>query len=134
MPPGSYTVHVGTSSADTPLEATVDLNVMPPPLRLRLFPRTINLRRTRGLVAAELTVPARYSLLNLNITNVRFEAAPALITAFSSDGSTMVAIFDRSSLTHVAAGQNVVVSLAADTVKDGTPDKLWVTTTATVVK
>jgi beta-glucosidase len=134
MPPGSYTVHVGTSSADTPLEATVDLNVMPPPLRLRLFPRTINLRRTRGLVAAELTVPARYSLLNLNITNVRFEAAPALITAFSSDGSTMVAIFDRSSLTHVAAGQNVVVSLAADTIKDGTPDKLWVTTTATVVK
>ncbi len=134
MPPGSYTVHVGTSAADTPLEATVDLNVMAPPLRLQLFPRTINLRRARGLVTVELTVPARYSLLNLNITNVRFEAAPALITAFSSDGSTMVAIFDRSQLRRLPAGQNVVVSLAADTVKDGTPDELWASTTATVLK
>jgi beta-glucosidase len=133
-PSGSYTVHVGTSSADTPLEATVDLNVVAPHLRLRLFPRTINLRRPRGLVAAELTVPARYSLFNMNITNVRFEGVPALITAFSSDGGTMVAIFDRRQLRHLAAGQNLLVSLAADTVKDGSPDKLWVTTATTVVK
>src|SRR6185312_8395898 len=134
MPQVSYTVHVGTSAADTPLEATVDLNVMAPPLRLQLFPRTINLRRARGLVTVELAVPARYSLLNLNITNVRFEAAPALITAFSSDGSTMVAIFDRSQLRRLPAGPNVVVALAADTVKDGTPDELWASTTATVLK
>jgi beta-glucosidase len=133
-PPGSYTVHVGTSSADTPLEATVDLNVMPPPVRLQLFPGTIDLRSTRGLVTAALTVPTGYSLLDLNITNVRFEGVPALLTAFSSDGSMMVAVFDRSRMTHMAGGEDVIVSLAADTVKDGTPDKLWVTTTTTVVK
>ena len=73
-------------------------------------------------------------MLDLNITNVRFEGVPALITAFSSDGSTLVAIFDRSGLRNLAAGQNEIVSLAADTVKDGTPDKLWVTTTTTVLK
>jgi beta-glucosidase len=131
-PAGSYSVDVGSSSADTPLHGTVNLNIVAPPVRLRLFPRVLNLSGARGLVAAELSVPAPYSLLDLHITNVRFEGVPALITAFSSDGSTMVAIFDRSRLTHVAAGQNVIVSLAADTVKDSTPDRLWVTTTTTV--
>ena len=46
----------------------------------------------------------------------------------------MVATFDGSRLRHLPAGQNVIVSLAADTVKDGTPDKLWASTTATVLK
>ena len=115
-------------------EATVDLNVVAPPVRLQLVPGTINLRGARGRVTAVLSVPAPYSLLDLHITNVRFEGAPALTTAFSSDGRTMVATFDRSHLTRLPAGQNVVVSLAADIVKDGTEDKLWATTTATVLK
>ena len=46
----------------------------------------------------------------------------------------MAAIFDGSRLKQLAAGQNRIVSLAADIVKDGTPDKLWVQTTATVLK
>ena len=121
-PAGSYTVHVGTSSADTPLQATVDLNVVAPPVRLQLVPRTINLRGAPGRVTAVLSVPAPYSLLDLHITNVRFEGVPALTTAFSSDGRAMVATFDGSRLTQLAAGQNVVVSLAANIVKDGTED------------
>jgi beta-glucosidase len=131
-PAGSYSIDVGTSSADTPLHGTVNLNIVAPPARLRLFPRVLNLSGARGLVAAELSVPAPYSLPDLHITNVQFEGVPALATAFSSDGRTMVAIFDRSRLRHLAAGQNVIVSLAADTMKDDTPDRLWVTTTTTV--
>lgn len=46
----------------------------------------------------------------------------------------MVAIFDRSRLTRLAAGENVVVSLAADIIKGGTEDRLWVTTTARVLR
>jgi len=43
------------------------------------------------------------------------------MTAFSSDESTMVAVFDPSRMTHVSGGENVIVSLAADTIKDSTP-------------
>ena len=46
----------------------------------------------------------------------------------------MIATFDGSRVTDLAAGQNVVVSLAANIVKNGTKDTLWVTTTATVLK
>ena len=133
-PAGSYTVHVGTSSVDTPLEEAVDLNIVSPPFRLQLFPRTIDLRGAGPLVATVLSIPAPYSLLDLHITDVRFEGVPALTTAFSSDGRAMIAIFDGSRVTDLAAGQNVVVSLAANIVKDGTKDMLWVTTTAAVLK
>jgi len=131
-PAGNYTIFVGSSSADTPLQATVNLNVVAPPIRLQLFPGTINLRNARRWVVAVLSVPEPYSLLDLHITNVRFEGVPALATAFSSDGGVMVATFDTSQLTRLARGRNVIVSLAANIVKDGTPDLLWVTTTATV--
>ena len=36
-PAGSYTVLVGSSSADTPLQATVDLNVVDPPFVYNWF-------------------------------------------------------------------------------------------------
>jgi beta-glucosidase len=130
-PAGSYTVFVGSSSANTPLQATVDLNVMNPPVRLQLVSGTINLP---GRVMAVLSVPEPFSLLDLHITNVRFEGAPALATVFSSDGRAMVATFDGNRLMQLADGQNVVVSLAADSVKDGIADTLWVTTTATVMR
>jgi hypothetical protein len=134
-PAGNYTVHVGGSSADTPLRATVNLNVEAPPIRLRLDPRTINLRGEPGRVRAVLSVPAPYSLLDLHITNVRFEGVPALATEFSSDGRSMVAGFDSSRLRQLEAGENVTVSLAANiTVGEGSQDTLWVTTTATVLK
>ncbi len=133
-PAGSYTVHVGTSSVDTPLEATVDLNIVTPPVHLQLLQRTIDLRGAGHLVAAVLSIPAPYRLLDLHIRDVRFEGVPALTTAFSPDGRAMVAIFDASRVTDLAAGQNVVVSLAANIVKDGTKDLLWAATTATVLK
>jgi beta-glucosidase len=133
-PAGSYTVLVGSSSANTPLQATVNLNVVAPPVGLQLVTRTINLRGAPGRVTTVLSVPAPYSLLDLHVTNVRFEGVPALATAFSSDGRAMVATFDGSRLTQLAAGQNVTVSLAADIVNDGTEDMLWVTTTATVLR
>jgi hypothetical protein len=81
-----------------------------------------------------LSIAAPYSLSDLHITNVRFEGVPALTTALSSDGRGLVATFDGSRLTDLAAGQNVTVSLAADIVKDGTEDELWAQTTATVLK
>jgi beta-glucosidase len=133
-PEGSYTVLVGGSSADTPLQATVDVNAVAPPVRLQLVPGTIDLRGTPGRVRAVLSVPAPYSLLDLHLTNVRFEGVPALTTAFSSSGRAMVATFDASHLRQLAAGQNVILSLAADTVKDGAKDRLWTTAAAIVLK
>jgi Fibronectin type III-like domain len=133
-PPGSYIVHVGTSSVDTPLEATVNLNVATPSLRLQLVPGTLDLRGAHSRVIAVLSIPSPYSLLDLQITNVRFEGVPALTTAFSSNGRAMIATFDGGRVTDLAGGRNVVVSLASDIVKNGTHDKLRVETTATVLK
>ena len=132
-PAGDYTIHVGTSSADTPLQATVNLNVVAPPVQLQLVPATLNLAEP-GLVVAVLTVPAPYSLSDLQITNVRFEGVPAVATQLFSSGRAMVATFDRTRLRQLVEGDNVVVSLAADIVKRGTEDKLWVTTTARVLR
>ena len=133
-PAGSYTVHVGGSSANTPLQASVNLNVVTPPFTVRLVPGTLDLRSATGRVTAVLSVPAPYSLANLSISNVRFAGAPAVTTALSSDGRAMVATFDRSRMGQLEAGQSVPVSLAADIVKDGTEDTLWVSTTATVLR
>jgi len=132
-PSGSYTVHVGRSSADIPLRTSVNLNVVDLPYRLQLVPGTINLTAP-GRVTAILSIAPPYSLSDLHITNVRFEGVPALTTALSSDGRALVATFDGSRVTDLAAGQNVIVSLAADIVKGGTEDELWAQTTATVLK
>jgi hypothetical protein len=134
MAQGDYTVHVGTSSANTSLQSTVNLNVVAPPIRLRLVPRVLDLRGRSSPVTAELKVRAPYTLSDLKITNVSFEGVPALSTALSSDQRTMVASFDPTRLTQLATGENVVVSLAADIVRNGTPDRLWIATTAQVLK
>lgn len=133
-PAGSYTVQVGTSSADTPLQAAVAVNASAPVFHLQLVPGTIDLRGRPGWVKAVLSVAAPYSLSDLNISNVRFEGAPARTTSISSDGMVMAAVFESSNLTHLAAGENVTVSLAADIGKDGAKDSVWVTTTATVLR
>jgi beta-glucosidase len=134
MAQGDYNVQVGTSSANTPLQATVNLKVVAPPIRLRLVPRVLDLRGRSSPVTAELRVHAPYTLSDLKITNVSLEGIRALSTALSSDQRTMVATFDRTRLSQLAAGENVVVSLAADIVRNGTEDRLWVTTTARVLK
>jgi beta-glucosidase len=131
---GSYTIDVGTSSADTPLETAVNLDITPLPFSLQLVPGTIDLRSAAPRVVVVLSVPAPYNLTDLNITNVSLEDVPAVTTALSSDGRAMIATFDGSRLERIPAGENVIVSLAADIVKDGTPDRLWVTANATVLK
>ncbi len=133
-PAGNYTVHVGGSSADTPLQATVNLDAVAPQLTLRLVPGTIDLRGGPGRVTAVLSIAPPHTLSDLQISNVRFEGAPALTTALSSDGRAIAATFDRSRLKQLAGGQNVTVSLAADIVKNGTKDTLWASTAATVLK
>jgi len=132
-PEGTYTVHVGTSSADTPLQATVNLNVPMLPLSLQLNPETINLSGNPGPITAALSIGAPYNLRDLRITNVRFEGVPALTTTYSSDGRSMTATFDGSRLKHLTPGAKTV-SLAADIEKDGIEDTLWVTTTTSVQK
>jgi len=134
MAQGAYNVQVGTSSANTPLQATVNLKVAAPPIRLRLVPRVLDLRGRSSPVTAELRVRAPYTLSDLKITNVSLEGVRALSTALSSDQRTMVATFDRTRLSQLTAGENVVVSLAADIVRNGTEDRLWATTTARVLR
>jgi beta-glucosidase len=134
MAQGDYNVQVGTSSATTPLQATVNLKVVALPIRLRLVPQVLDLRGRSSPVTAELKVRAPYTLSDLKITNVSLEGVRALSTALSSDQRTMVATFDRARLTQLTAGENVVVSLAADIVRNGTEDRLWVTTTARVLR
>lgn len=124
-PSGTYTIHVGGSSADTPLETTVNLDVVEPPFRLRIVSGTIDLRGTAPRrVQAVLSLPPPYSLSNMQIMDVRFEGTPALSTALSSDGRALMATFDGRDLKRLTAGQNVTVSLAADILRGGTPDKL----------
>jgi beta-glucosidase len=130
---GEYSLHIGTSSANTALATTVNLNVAAPPFQLRLIPRILDLRAP-GLVVVVLRVPAPYSLLDLQITNVRFEGVPAIGSSVFADGRAMIAIFDRSRIGHLATGDNVIVGLSADIIRGRTQDRLWTTTTARVVR
>jgi hypothetical protein len=135
MPSGNYTVNVGSSSSDTPLEETVSLNAVPLRFTLQLTPGTLSLSSlAQGRLNAVLSLAAPNSLLDLKITNVRFEGVPALTTSMSADGRSLTAIFDGSRLGQLATGSPRTVSLAADMVVNGTPDKLWVSTTAAVVR
>jgi hypothetical protein len=111
----------------------VNLNVVTPPFHLQVISGTINLRGA-GRVTAVLSVPAPYTLADLNITNVRFEGVPAITTALSSDGRALAATFDGSRLMQLTAGQDITVSLAANIVRNGTEDRLWVATTARVLR
>jgi hypothetical protein len=132
-PQGNYTVYVGTSSTDTPLAKTVNLDVPASSFSLQVLPEPINLTNKSGRVITVLRVAEPFSLFDLHLTDIRFEGAPVLEMGYSPDGRVMVAVFENSKLSNLTAG-NKIVALTADTEKQGIKDRLWVTSTATVQK
>jgi quercetin dioxygenase-like cupin family protein len=79
---------------------TVDL----PPLTLQVVPNTLNLRTSGGLVTTAITVPAGYDLRSWGVADIRAEGAPAVSAAYSSDGRTIIATFNKAAFASVPAG------------------------------
>jgi hypothetical protein len=61
------------------------------PVRVQLVPGILDLRGAPSRVIAVLSIPESYSLLDLQITNVRFEGVHALTTVFSSEEQALLA-------------------------------------------
>ncbi len=87
--------------------STIDL----PPVTLQIVPSTLNLRASSGLVTAVIAVPAGYDLRVWGVNDIRAQGSPAVSAAFSSDGRTIVANFNKAAFASVPAGDaNITVT------------------------
>jgi hypothetical protein len=53
------------------------------------------------------------------VSDLRVESAPALFSSLSADGRSLIATFDKSDLTSVAAGKAVVLTLTGTFNRNG---------------
>ena len=105
-----------------------------PPVMLQVVPSVLNLRTLGGLVTIVLTVPAGYDLRQWGVVDVRAEGAPAVSTALSSDGTSLVASFRRSDLINVAAGDAVTFTVTATANQGGAQGPLVGSTIVRVLR
>nr|WP_246295086.1 cupin domain-containing protein [Schlegelella koreensis] len=82
-----------------------------PPLTLQVVPSTLNLRTAAGLVTTVISVPAGYDLRQWGVSDVRAEGTPAVSAAYSADGRTIVATFNKAALGSVPAGNQVKITV-----------------------
>jgi hypothetical protein len=82
-----------------------------PPLTLQILPSIVNLRLSGGLVTALITVPAGYDLRQWGVADIRAEGSPAVTTAYSSDGRSIVATFNKAALGSLPAGNEVKITV-----------------------
>ena len=105
-----------------------------PPVMLQVVPSVLNLRTLGGLVTIVLTVPAGYDLRQWGVVDVRAEGAPAVSTALSSDGTSLVASFRRSDLINVAAGDAVTFTVTGTANQGGAQGPLVGSTIVRVLR
>ena len=72
-----------------------------------MVPSILNLR-TPGLVTAVITVPAGYDLRAWGVADIRAAGVPAVTAAYSADGRTIVATFNKAALASVPAGNQAI--------------------------
>ena len=105
-----------------------------PPVMLQVVPSVLNLRTPGGLVTIVLTVPPGYDLRQWGVVDVRAEGAPAVSTALSSDGTSLVASFMRSNLINVAAGDAVTFTVTGTANQGGAQGPLVGSTIVRVLR
>jgi len=105
-----------------------------PPIELVMVPDVLNLRTTAGLVTAVLTVPQGYDLRDWGVVDVRAEGAPAISIGLASDGTSLVAAFNKRDLLNVATGDSVTFTVTGTANKGGAQGALVGSTTVRVLR
>ena len=110
--------------------STIDV----PPVTLQIVPSTLNLRTSGGLVTAVITVPAGYDLRVWGVTDIRAEGAPAVSAAYSADGRTIIASFNKAAFASVPAGNEVRITVTGQFNYDGAQAPLVASTLVRVIR
>lgn len=76
----------------------------PPAPTLQVVPGVLNLRTTAGLVTAVISVPAGADLREWSVTGISAAGAPAVSTAYTADGRSLVVTFNKAQLSSLQAG------------------------------
>jgi lysophospholipase L1-like esterase len=105
-----------------------------PPIELRMVPNVLNLRTTGGVVTAVLSVPDGYDLREWGVADVQAEGAPAISTAFSGDGKTLIAMFNKRDLADIATGEAVTFTVTGTFNQAGAQGPLVGSTTVRVLR
>ncbi|NUZ07995.1 prolyl oligopeptidase family serine peptidase [Piscinibacter koreensis] len=91
----------------------------PASVSLQVVPGVLNLRSTAGLVTSVITVPAGVDLRQWSISGLTMAGAPAVSTAYASDGRSMVVTFNKAQLSSLPAGDNVPFTISGQFNRDG---------------
>ena len=113
---------------------TVTLSTMDvPPVSLQFVPSILNLR-TSGLVTAVIAVPAGQDLRPWGVSDIRALGSPAVSAAYSADGRTIVATFNKTAFASVPAGDAVTVTVTGQFNYDGAQAPMTASTVVRVVR
>ena len=115
-------------------EMGIDPQGCPPSLNVQVVPSMLNMRTTAGVVTAVITSPDGRDLRDWGIADVSAMGAPAMSTAYSSDGRSMVVTFRKSGLASLPAGDKVWLTVIGSYNRDGESTRMQATTTVKVVR
>ncbi|NUZ08362.1 alpha/beta hydrolase family esterase [Piscinibacter koreensis] len=110
------------------------LTTPPESLALQIVPSTLNLRTTAGLVTVLIAAPAGSDLREWNISGVSAGGAPAVSTAYTSDGRSMVVTFNKAQLGSLPTGDNVPVTVNGQMTRYGLQWPMSVAATVRVIR
>lgn len=105
-----------------------------PQVTLQLVPGTLNLRTSAGLVTAVISAPAGVDLRTWGVADMRVEGSPAVSAAYSSDGRTIVATFNKSAFASIPAGNEVNITVTGQFNYSGAQAPLSASTVVRVMR
>ncbi|NUZ08384.1 hypothetical protein HQN59_21760 [Schlegelella sp. ID0723] len=104
-----------------------------PPLTLQVVPSILNLR-AGGLVTTVITVPAGYDLRAWGVADIRAQGSPAVSAAYSADGRSIVATFNKAAFASVPAGSGVNITVTGQFNYNGAQAPLAASTLVQVIR
>ena len=104
-----------------------------PPLTLQVVPSTLNLRTSGGVVTTVITAQAGHDLRAWGVADIRAEGSPAVSAAYSADGRTIVATFNKTAFASIPAG-DVRISVTGQFNYNGAQAPLVATTLVRVIR
>ena len=120
-------------NVEAPKQLTVGVIGLPP-LALQAVPSILNLRTGGGLVTMVISATAGQDLRTWGVTDVRAEGTPAVSAAYSSDGRTIVATFNKAAFASLPAGDGVRITVSGRFNVDGAQAPLSASTLVRVVR
>lgn len=94
-------------------------NTPPQSLAVQATPNVLNLRPRAGLVTVVINAPSDTDLRSWGITGLTAAGAPAVSTAYTGNGRSMVVTFNKAQLDALPAGDNVRFTISGMFNRDG---------------